>query len=111
MPSEKIDIKDLEAFIDGLKISLDMLDGVEPSKSKGFQAQLAKAISDLRVKRVQQFEPLPKLLGNVTNEDIKNYLLKELDQLKQYLNTQEFPHGKFELVMKIAKLRAEINQL
>ena len=111
MSSKKIDIKDLEAFIDGLKISLDMLDGVEPSKSKGFQAQLAKAISDLRVKRVQQFEPLPKLLGNVTNEDIKNYLLKELDQLKQYLDTQEYPHRKFELVMKIAKLRAEIKQL
>ena len=111
MSSEKIDIEDLEAFIDGLKNSLDMLDGVDTSKSKGFQANLAKAISDLRVKRVQQFEPLPKLLGNVTKEDIKNYLLKELDKLNKYLDSQDYPRGKFELVMKIAKLRAEINQL
>ena len=111
MPDDKVDIKDLEAFIDGLKVSLDMLDGVDASKSKGFQAQLAKAISDLRVKRVQKFEPLPKLLGNVTKDDIKRYLLKELDQLNQYLETQDYPRGKFNLVMKIAKLRAEINQM
>jgi hypothetical protein len=111
MSKEKIDIRDLESFIDGLKTSLDMLDGVDPSKSKGFQANLAKAISELRVKRVQQFDPLPKILGNVTKEDIKNYLIKELDKLNQYLESQEYPRGKFDLVMKIVKLRAEINQL
>ena len=111
MNDEKIDIRDLEAFIDGLKSTMDTLDGVDPSKSKGFQAQLAKAISNLRMKRTQKFEPLPKLLGNVTKEDIKKYLIKELDQLNQYLETQDYPHGKFNLVMKIVKLRAEINQL
>jgi hypothetical protein len=112
MAETRIDIKDLESFIDGLKISMDSLDGVDPSQSKGFQAQLAKTISDLRVKRVEKFEPLPKILGKVTKEGIKNYLLKELNKLMDYLETQEYPRGgKFALVKKIVDLRAEINQL
>ncbi len=111
MTGDKIDIEDLESFIDGLKISMDMLDGTDPAKSKGFQAQLAKTISDLRVKRVQLFEPIPKILGNVTKEDIKNYLLKELSILMDYLNKQEYPSGKFKLVKKIVDLRAEITHL
>jgi hypothetical protein len=111
MTGDKIDIKDLESFIDGLKISMDMLDGADPVKSKGFQAQLAKTISDLRIKRVQLFEPLPKILGNVTKEDIKSYLLKELSILMNYLDKQEYPSGKFKLVKKIVDLRAEITHL
>lgn len=111
MNDKKVDIKDLEAFIDGLQTSLDMLDGTDISEAKGFQAQLAKTISDLRVKRVEKFKPLPKILGFVTKEDIKNYLLKELEILKDYLENQEYPHGKFKLVMKIVKLREEISQL
>ncbi|MEJ2294178.1 MAG: hypothetical protein P8Y23_05360 [Candidatus Lokiarchaeota archaeon] len=111
MKDTKVDIKDLEAFIDGLQTSLDMLDGVDITEAKGFQAQLAKTISDLRVKRIEKFEPLPKILGFVTKEDIKNYLLEELETLKNYLDNQEYPQGKFKLVMKIVKLREEINQL
>ncbi|MFW9950898.1 MAG: hypothetical protein ACFFKA_12335 [Candidatus Thorarchaeota archaeon] len=111
MTGDRIDIKDLESFIDGLKVSMDMLDETDPVKSKGFQAQLAKTISNLRVKRVQLFEPLPKILGNVTKEDIKTYLLKELSILMEYLNNQEYPRGKFDLVKKIVDLRAEINNL
>ena len=111
MTGSRIDIKDLESFIDGLKTSMDMLDGADPAQSKGFQAQLAKAISDLRVKRVEIFEKNPKILGFVTKEDIKNYLLKELNQLMEYLENQEYPRGKFALVKKIVDLRAEINLL
>jgi len=111
MSKDPVDIRDLEAFISGLKTSLDMLDGVDPSESKGFQAQLAKTISDLRVKRKEKFEPLPKILGHVTKQDIKDYLLKELDQLMRYLDIQEYPRGKFNLVKKIVNLRAEINHL
>jgi len=36
MNDEKIDIRDLEAFIDGLKSTMDTLDGVDPSKSKDY---------------------------------------------------------------------------
>jgi len=111
MNEDKIDIRDLESFINGLQVSLDMLAGANPSESKGFQAQLAKTISNLRIKRTEQFEPLPKILGNVTKEDIKNYLAKELEQLMRYLDTQEFPRGKFALVKKIVHLRAEINRM
>jgi len=111
MSDNKIDISDLESFIDGLKTSLDMLDGADPSQSKGFQASLAKTISTLRIKRTEKFKPLPKILGNVTKEDIKNYLLKELEQLMEYLDNQKYPRGKFDLVKKIVHLRAEINRM
>ena len=111
MSDNKIDISDLESFIDGLKISLDMLDGADPSQSKGFQASLAKTISALRIKRTEKFEPLPKILGNVTKEDIKKYLLKELERLMDYLDNQKYPQGKFDLVKKIVHLRAEINRM
>ena len=109
--SDRIDISDLESFIDGLKTSLDMLDGADPSQSKGFQASLAKTISTLRIKRTEKFKPLPKILGNVTKDDIKNYLLKELEQLMDYLDNQKYPRGKFDLVKKIVHLRAEINRM
>ena len=81
MSDDKIEISDLESFINGLKTSLDMLDGADPSQSKGFQAQLAKTISALRIKRTEQFEPLPNVLGNASRENLKNYLLKELVNL------------------------------
>lgn len=111
MSDDKIDISDLESFISGLKTALDMLDGADPSQSKGFQASLAKTISALRIKRTEKFQPLPKILGNVTKEHIKNYLLKELERLTDYLDTQEYPRSKFDLVKKIVHLRAEINRI
>ena len=111
MTDDEIEIRDLEAFIDGLKTSLDMLGGIDLSEAKGFQAQLAKTISNLRIKKAAKFEPLPKLLGHVTKEDIKNYLIKELETLMQYLDNKDYPRGKFKLVKKIVDLRAEISQM
>ncbi len=111
MKDDSIDISDLQSFINGLQVSIDMLDGADPSQSKGFQAQLAKTISALRIKRTEKFEPLPKILGNVTKEDIKDYLLKELERLMDYLDNREYPKSKFDLVKKIVHLRAEINRL
>jgi hypothetical protein len=111
MIKDQIDIRDIEAFIKGLKTSLDMLDGVDPAESKGFQAQLAKAISNLRVKRSEKLEHIPKILGHVTKEDIKKHLIKELDQLMNYLDSKKYPEGKFKLVKQIVDLRAEINSL
>ena len=114
MPEDQIDIEDLESFIDGLKVSLDTLDGIDPDKSKGFQAQLAKTISDLRVKKSSKVEPLPKYIGHVTKEDIKNFLIKELEELRDLLESEEytpFPRRKFNLVMKITKLREQISRM
>ena len=111
MNDNKVDVRDLQDFIEGLKTSLDLLEGADPSQSKGFQAQLAIAISKLRIKRSEQIEPLPKFIGNVTKEDIKKYMLDQLETLNDYLDKEEYPKGKFNLVMEIAKLRAEIRNL
>lgn len=112
MPNDRVEIEDLEAFIDGLKVSLDTLENVDPSKAKGFQAQLAKAISDLRLKRAAKFEPIPKHIGHFTKEDLKNYLLKELEILQNHLDTSDYNRRrKFELVMKITKIREQINSM
>ena len=112
MPNDKVEIKDLEAFIDGLKVSIDTLENVDPSKAKGFQAQLAKAISDLRIKRAAKIEPLPEHIGHFTKEDLKNYLLKELGSLQDHLDSTDYNwRRKFDLVKKIALLREQINSM
>ena len=112
MPNDRVELEDLEAFIDGLKVSIDTLENVDPSKAKGFQAQLAKAISDLRIKRAAKIEPLPEHIGHFTREDLKNYLLKELESLQDHLDSTDYNwHRKFDLVKKIALLREQINSM
>ncbi len=112
MEGDKIDIEDLEAFIDGLKISFDMLGDVDKLESQGFQSQLAKAISKLRLKKMDKIEPLPKLLGHYSPMKLKKYLLDKLKELNHVLETGDFgPNRKFKLVMKIAQLRARITSM
>jgi hypothetical protein len=106
-----VDIRDIEAFIDGLKVSFDSLEKIETNDSKGFQAQLAKAISELRLKKVAHTEPLPKMLGHVTKDDLKAFFLKELEDLKALLENNAYkPRRKFKLVMQITQLREKINR-
>jgi hypothetical protein len=112
MPDDTIEIQDLEAFIDGLTTSLDTLGDIDPDKARGFQAQLAKAISDLRIKRAAKIEPLPEHIGHFTKADLKNYLLKELVKLQDHLDSSDFNRRrKFDLVKKIALLREQINSM
>jgi hypothetical protein len=112
MAKDKVDIEDLEAFINGLQNSFDTLETIEPSQSKGFQAQLAKAISDLRIKRAAKIEPLPKHIGQFTKEDLKNLLLKELESLQNDLDSSDYNwRRKFELVKKIALVREQVNNM
>lgn len=112
MPSDTIEIEDLEAFIDGLTTSLDTLGDIDPTKAKGFQAQLAKAISDLRLKRAAKIEPTPEHIGHFTKADLKNYLLKELETLQNHLDSSDYNRRKkFELVKKIALIREQINSM
>ena len=111
---DSVDIEDLEAFIDGLKQSMDSLQGTDPTQSKGFQASLAKTISKLRSEKMSKIERQPELLGHYTKEDLKNYLLKKLDEMNDLLDSDEIQssrHRKFDLVMKITKLRARISRL
>ena len=107
----QVDIRDIESFIDGLKLSFDSLDQIDSNDSKGFQAQLAKAISELRIKKVAHTKPLPKMLGHVTKKDLKNYLLEELNNLKEILENNKYNRRRrFELVMKITQLREKVNR-
>jgi hypothetical protein len=107
MKEEHVDVEDIEAFIDGLKKSFDSLD--ELDTHQGFQMQLAKAISSLRQKKVSKIEPLPKVIGPI---DVKDYLLKKLEDLKSILESDDIKSSKkFNLVMEIAKLREKLNEL
>jgi len=107
MVDEHIDVEDIEAFIDGLKKSFDNLDEIVPHQ--GFQMQLAKAISSLREKKVSKIETLPKFIGPI---DMKEFLLKKLEELKNILETDDIKSSKkFNLVMEIAKLRERLNEL
>ena len=109
MPSDKIEIEDLEAFIDGLITSFDTLGDIDLNEAKGFQAQLAKAISDLRSKRTDKIEPLPKHIGRV---DLKALLLSELEALQNDLDSSNYNRrNKFKLVRKIALIREQINAM
>ncbi len=112
MAKDKIDIEDLEAFIDGLKDSFDTLEHIDPTQAKGFQSQMAKAISDLRSKRAAIIEPLPEHIGHFTKLDYKNLLLKELESLQNHLDSADYNYRrKFELVKKIALLREQVNSM
>lgn len=112
MEPDQVDIDDLEAFIKGLKHSIDSLDQYDKNLSQGFQAKLAKAISQLRVKKMDKIEPLPDHIGNLSGEDVKKFLLNKLNQLKTMLESGEYLQSRrFKLVMEIAKLREKINSL
>jgi len=109
MVDETIDIDDIEAFISGLKTSFDLLD--EESTHQGFQMQLAKAISALRVKKVAKIEPFLKDLSPKPKE-LKNFLLSKLGELKNILDSGNYKSSKkFKMVMEIAQLRERITNL
>ncbi len=112
------DIDDLEAFIQGLKDTIDSLGEENPENTQGFQLKLAKAISTLRSKKMAKITPAPrfdkqgKLLIRITKEDLKNFLLNELEFLTSNLDSVKIRVSrKFDLVMKIAKLRDQIKNL
>ncbi|MBD3196978.1 MAG: hypothetical protein GF317_18135 [Candidatus Lokiarchaeota archaeon] len=107
---DQVDIKDLEAFMQGLQVSFDSLEQAQIDDSKGIQAQMAKAISQLREKKVAKIKPMPKLLGHVTKEDLKKFFLNQLEDLKALLESNNFNNNrKFDLVMKITQLREKVN--
>ena len=109
--TDPIDIKDLESFIDGLRLSFDSLEEIETEGAKGIQAKLAKAISKLREKKLDRIPSMPKLLGVVTKEDLKNFFLEQLNYLKEVLESSEYTENqKFKLVMKMTKLREKVNK-
>jgi hypothetical protein len=111
---DKIDVEDLEDFIQGLRTAFDSLDDSDPESAQGIQLQLAKAISLLRVKKIAKMEELPKidLAEQSSRDDLKNFLLNKLEFMKIHLDSEDVPSSrKFDLVMKITKLREQISKL
>ena len=112
MTEDSIEIGDLEAFINGLKNSFDKLGEADPLESQGFQAQLAKAISVLRVKKAAIADQLPDFVKKASKEELKNFLLNQLEHTKTLLENDESNNRKrFELAMKIVQLREKISSL
>ncbi len=112
--TELYDIDDIEAFIKGLKDTFDKLDTNDFKDVQGLQSNLAKAISLLRNKKIALFEPQFDPNIPTTKEEIKNFLIKELELLKNLLDSDEFKDKsskKFNLALKIANLRERIKNL
>ena len=113
--SEKIDPiepKDIQSFIDGLKTSFDFLGEADIMESKGFQAQIAKAISNLRMKKIARIDKQLKYSEKFTKEELKQYLIAELEELKEALDSQGISIRKrYGMVLEITKLRERISQL
>ncbi|MGV9171407.1 MAG: hypothetical protein ACOC44_09355 [Promethearchaeia archaeon] len=107
---DPVDINDIEDFINGLQITFDSLDEANTSDIKGYQSKLAKAISNLRIKKIAKAEPEFDKVRNMDREELKNYLLQQLKDLKQILENNEFRSGrkKFDILMKMTKLREKI---
>ncbi|MHA1805289.1 MAG: hypothetical protein ACTSU4_12305 [Promethearchaeota archaeon] len=109
---DPVDPKDLQSFIDGLKTSLDFLGEADPIESKGFQAQLAKAISKLRIKKVAKIDEIKPQFERFSREDLKQYLLEELKALKDRIELKDISSFKrYELALEITKLRERISKL
>ena len=110
-----VDIKDIESFIQGLKKSLDVLDEVESEEKQGIQAQLAKAISKLREKKLDKTEPVPTALGDVSKQDLKRILLNQLanlnNTLKSFDSSVSPSKEKFKIIQEIANIREKIDKL
>lgn len=112
MDTSEVEIEDLEDFINGLKVSIDTLGNADPTKSVGFQAKLAKTISALRLKISDKVEKNPLFTGQFTKQELKNYLMKKLEKMRNILDSGEYPSfKKYQLVKDIAQLRAQITTL
>ena len=102
-----MDAENIDAIINDLKISFDSLENVDIEQSQGFQVKLAKTIASLRAMKVTIMVPAraPK------DEESRNYLVIQLDFFVYLLENMDDSDQKkkFDLIMKIAKLREKIN--
>jgi len=109
MEGDNLDAENIDAIINDLKTSFDSLENVDIEQSQGFQVKLAKTIASLRAMKVTKMEPMraPK------DKESRNYLVNQLDFFVYLLENMEDSDQKkkFDLIMKIAKLREKINSL
>ena len=109
MEGENMDAENIDAIINDLKTSFDSLENVDIEQSQGFQVKLAKTIASLRAMKVSNMESAKTL----KDKESRNYLLNQLDFFVYMLENMEDDDQKkkFDLIMKIAKLREKINSL
>jgi len=98
-------INDLEAFINGLRVSFDQLDKAEVEESNGFQYRLSKVISNIRMKQREISEQEPSFNADLSREGMKRVLSKQLEQMKTFLQNGNMNGNKrSELLLKIKTL-------
>ena len=105
-------VQNLELIIKDLEKSIDSLDNATSIEAKGIQAKLARAISELRGERMNKIESIPINSGQASKQDLKNFLLLRIEDLKDLLESSDSNYKKkFDLLMEITQLRAKINNL
>ena len=106
-------VQNLELIIKDLEKSIDSLENTTIySEAKGIQAKLARAISDLRGERINRIESIPINSGQASKQDLKNFLLLRIEDLKDLLESSDSNYRKkFDLLMEITQLRAKISNL
>ncbi len=106
-------VQNLELIIKDLEKSIDSLENTQISTgAKGIQAKLARAISDLRGERINKIDSIPINTGQASRQDLKNFLLLRIEDLKDLLESSDSNHKKkFKLLMEITQLRAKISNL
>jgi len=109
MEGDNIDAENIDAIINDLKVTFDSLENVEIEKSQGFQVKLAKTIASLRAMKVANMKPV----STPKDKESRNYLVNQLDFFVYMLEnmSDDDQTRKFDLIMKIAKLREKINSL
>ena len=103
-------VQNLELIIKDLEKSIDSLDNA--TSIEGIQAKLARAISELRGERINKIESIPINSGQASKQDLKNFLLLRIEDLKDLLESSDSNNRKkFDLLMEITQLRAKISNL
>jgi len=108
-----IDSENIDLIIQDLKKSFDNLEHGNIEQTQGFQIQLAKTITSLRLLKVSKLEENTVSGGKSDDENSKNFLLNQLDYFLYLLDQLdgsgiETQKKKFDLIMKIAQLREKI---
>jgi hypothetical protein len=109
MEGDNIDAENLDLIIKDLKTTFDSLENVDIEQSQGFQVKLAKTIASLRAMKVAKMTAA----STPKDKESRNYLVNQLDFFVYMLENMDDSDQKkkFDLIMKIAKLREKINSL
>ena len=115
MAGENLDKENIDLIIEDLKISFDSLEKAGSEKAQGFQVQLAKTIASLRQTKVLQMDAPTFPLKDDENLDSKTYLSNQLDFFLYLLDQMDgtsvtSQKKKYELILKIAKLREKLQE-